>query len=341
VEKRVKVAPADLTGTFTQFVNAALTTVLGAWMGLNGILGIVLTSKPLFQVVIVGSLVVGCVVGIHNYRFTKRAIQKQLEKRKLQDIQLSIFDFLNEKRLEEINAKTKEIDQLLHEIKVGKQHPLHQSEIPPFSFYLGEFKQIEQQIQNRYEKDPHIYSLFTKEFSMLQERIGQNLPSSHKKNIPPILQPLIEAPLPKDPHKKSWIRTNWRHLLISSIPVLYGTLTSLFGASGNAKIIACQVKWTEMYAFLNNSYVQRCGIFLAIAITLYFTFSFIIKNRMQWRRDREIDKAREQIIEHQATLSKRDDQILKLKEMLILAERIFGIYKIIEKGGDRWNHING
>jgi hypothetical protein len=334
VEKKLKTAPADITGTFTKFVNSALTAALGAWVVFNKISGTVLTSKFLFQGVLFCSLAIGAAIGIQNYRFTRKEIQKQLEKRKLQDIQLSILDFLNQHRLQEIKEKTGEINHLLQQLGIGYEMKWNSEETPPLSFYLRVFEEIEQAVQVRWQnQDPLIRRLFTDEWGVLQERVGQKLMdrSAPAKNIPPILIPLIETPLPQATQKKSWLQSNWRHILISGIPVLYGTFTSLFGASGDAKTIAKQVEWSEMYFFLIQPPMRTMGFLLAIAITSYLTFSFINKNRVKFRRDREIGKAAEQIIERQATLLERDDHILKLKEVLIAAQRICGIDKVLEK----------
>lgn len=339
-EKEVEASPTELAGTFTKSFHGILTATLGAWLGLNGFMGYFLTSKTLYQTVMLISVILGIVIGIWNFRFNKREIEKRVEKRELQDIQLYILDFLNHKRAKELKEKSDEINHMLKTLQMNEANHLENINVEEFKnpkVSLKWLRQLELVIAEREShEDPEIALLFQDEICAMKEKIKKTLniedqEKKNKENIHPILEPLIHAPLPTIKKKKSWVRTNWTSLLMSSIPLLYGTFGSISSYLNNTHKLTQQVQWKEMHAFLTDPYMRQVQLVVAIVITIYFTFSFLNTNRKKFYRDQEIDKTQDLIIKKQGILTDLNDKLLKVKEVLISIQKIASISKLWKK----------
>ncbi|HEY4255047.1 MAG TPA: hypothetical protein VGM34_01705 [Chlamydiales bacterium] len=336
-EKEIKASPTELAGTLTLPFNSILTATLGAWIGLSGFMGVLLTSKLLFQMVMVLSVGIGAVVGIWNYRFTKKEIRKRIEERQLQNIQLYILDSLNRKRVQEIKEKIDELNSLLQTIQVTSDNQAEvilSSEFNNHHACLQWLQKLEHLIEERREKgDSEIYALFKDEIDSIKGQIAKSLgfQESEKQPMLPSLKKLIQAALPLFKKKRSWIQANWKSLLVSVLPTLFGMFSSIFVYLNDMPKITHEVGWEEMRYLLMDPKIKAIELTLAILTTLYFAFSFVNSNRKRFHRDQELAGAQEAIIKKQGSLSMLNDKLLKIKEALIAIQRISGVFNVLKK----------
>jgi len=337
-QKRIEPNVTERAGALTLPFNGVLSATLGAWLGLNGFLGHFITSKLLFQGVIFISMGLGVLIAVLNYRGMKRGIQRRVDERMLQDIQLDILDFLIGKRTIEIEEKTEEINQMLktlHVSDVGELPFIPSNEFNNHESCLRWLEKLEQHVGKRREaENPQVYDLFAGEITALKEKIRESLgekPASTKKALPPILETMIRTPLRAQKKRKSWLGKNWKQLLSGTIPTLYGSFSSVFVYLNGAPQITAQVGWESMHAFLTHPSVRAAEMTTAIGSTLYFAFSFVNANRKKFMRDQEIAKTQEGIVEQQGKLSVLDDKLSKVKEALLSLQRITVIFEILKK----------
>lgn len=153
----------EWAGSLTLPFNGVLTAALGAWLGLKGFLGYFLKSKILFQGLIALSMGLGVWIAVINYRHMKRSIQRRVEERTLQDIQLHILDFLIKKRQTEIGQKTDELNVLLKTMKVADEEipPIPSTEFDSEKKCLQWLERFECVVGKHRELDnPRVYDLF-------------------------------------------------------------------------------------------------------------------------------------------------------------------------------------
>jgi hypothetical protein len=327
-QRRIESNVTERAGALTGPFNGVLSAVLGAWLGLDGFLGYFLNSRALFQGVIAVSVGLGVWIAMINYRKMKRDIQRRVEERTLQDIQLHILDFLIRKRATEIKQKTAELNELLKTLRVTDEEipPIPSTEFDSEEECLSWLEKLDCVVRKHQElENPQVYDLFAWEIAASKEKIRESLakkPAFSCKALPPILEMLMRTPLRDQKKEASWLSKSWKQILLGTILTLYGGFSSMFVYLNGAPEITAQLGWESVHAFLTNPWVRMAEMAGAVGSTLYFAFSFINANRKGFVRDQEIAKTQKEVVQQQGKLSMFNDRLSKVKETLLSLQRI-------------------
>ncbi len=328
---------AELAGTLSLVLNTIMSAILGAWVALTDFFKFQLDSKLLYVIGFFVAVLIGGYIGFQNSRSRKHKADEAVEKRKLQDVELSMIREINRKRKKEIKEKNDELISALNtlgveEKKVGDWG--HEFDVQ--AACLDWLDQISTFIKRKYKGGPIEKNLLV-EVDMLKRSFDKKVEHEEAKDAATksfnqIIDKLSHLSSKPPLTFESWLRANYRELLLELIPTLFGGLSSLFVyLNGDSVIPEEGIKQAGFFDFLLLPEMKLVQLLSSLAITFYFAFTFIHLNRKAFKRDQELAKEQTFITREEDEMTLLDDQLLKVKEALNVMQKLEDLFRFAKQ----------
>jgi hypothetical protein len=332
-KRELSTTKIEIAGVSALVVNTILTATLGAWMGLSGFLQLNMHSIPRFIGILTFSISFGALIGYQNGRFRINASKATLDKRKLQDLELSILNELSSQRKEEVKAKQAELKNLLKNLNIDVDIDELEQKKDYQKVCLNWISYLIEHVQN------HRVGEFTDLFISELEDLKLDFTHKTKKEVKKvnerdqfniIVEKLSEVSIQPPVVLPSWIKTNLDRLIVELMPTVFGGFSSLFVYLGGAPQLAQQFGKPELFEFLMRPEIKTIEFLSAILVTLYFAFSFLYLNRKAFLRDQEIAKMQIYLTREENMMDVLDDLLLKVKELIRVMQPIEFVFRMFK-----------
>lgn len=337
IKSQLQYEKVEIIGPASLAINTILTGLIGGWMGVSAFIGIKLNSPLLFTLVMFASLTLGTLVGYFNYIFKKQSLKNAVDKRKLQNIEISIVNKKIQSKEAEIEEKTAELRKIFESFGVANANV----EIEGLQKNSWESKCLDWldtvernigEMRARYTNNA-AFNFLLKEIENEKEQITKKLDLYNLKErnrIYPLVQNLLNAE-PKPPKiSKSWIRYNWKKVVIGILPAFMGTCSSLFVYINGMPQVAKDFGHRDLFHLFTTPTTKMVQVSVLILLSLYFAISFVYMNYKEFMRDRELAKADADIVDRESHLQFLDDKLLKIKEALSHISKVFVVLKVLK-----------
>lgn len=315
----------EMSANSTLVFNTILTATLGTWMGLSGFMGLPLNSIFWLSALLLFSFSVGGFIGFQNVQFTKKNVQKAIENKKFQTIEILCLDTVNHRKVNELHVKTQRLQKILHSLSLEESSTEQMLEDPKIGLKWADLLIKNLQAENKSNNKEKIDEIerIKNQFEWME--VDQ---SRKSKEMEKILDSLGDASIQPSLPASSWIETNFRSLLVTLIPTLFGGFSSLFVYLGGAPNIAKEMGKHDLFNFLTKPEVKIVQLILAIITTLYFGYSFLHMSRKNFQRDQALAKGRTVVIRKENALTILDDRLLIIKALHDTMLRISDICRL-------------
>ncbi len=334
-KKAVDADKTEFLGSITAVLNTVLTATLGAWMGVSAFTGFHTNSASFFYGILSSCIALGAFVGYENYKMTKNTAKEAVEKERIKTVELNILTELNHKRSVEIREKIRELDQMLTEMNIKGIEAVERpsNELNDHEVCLNWLNQADKVVRELDEKGPFSL-LFTTELDQARFLLLAALAEDQGKNkqaATQILTKLADASYQPRVDMGWWITSNFRSIVLSLIPTLFGVFSSLFVYLEGAPKLAQQMGQYDLYFYLNRVDVKEMELKGAIAITIYFCLAALYNNWKAFKRDQELSNMDTLLTREETKLELQDDKFLKLKRIDAVIKPLYRLYTSLKK----------
>jgi len=357
--QKMRQGAAEIAGKLTLLLNTIFTATFGAWLGLTGFWGLSLGSTAVVGSVCVLAAGIGAFIGYQNYRHAKIQESAAIRNQQINSLQIEILDKIYEKRNKEERDIKKELNRLIFSLaknvnlEKNKTKDLVNCDFSSEEEVLEWVARLDRVVQEKLAacQEHKVYEIYSKKLAALQSKLEKNLkeccqereeaeaihsgPSERKKA--PLLDKLITR-LPQEPHAPvSWVRSQWRELLISFVPTVLGGFSSLFVyLSGGPRFLEV-LFGKRVFDVLSEPKFKIIEFCISLLMTGFLAFSFINVSRKSIKRHQEFERQKNIIVQKEGELTVLDAQLLKLKEargemiqisdVFIALEHVFSLLK--------------
>jgi hypothetical protein len=333
-QKKLGVYAPEFLGNMSLALNSIFTAILGTWSGMSGLLKFKL-SLPIFFSLLAFCTLIGGWIGFNHYKLIKKTTDDALEKEKSRVVEIQILKILNHQRKAEINRKIVEINEILQCLKIegielldSLNHQLNDYEI-----CLNWLNQTEKALKELHSDELSTDVFFAeieKTKTLLQEQLLEN--SKRKEGaVVEILRKLGAAPIQPHVSIQNWLKSNFRNLIVSLTPVIFGGFSSLFVYLGGAPKLAEETGLSNLASFLGNPEVKYIELAIAACITVYFSLAFLYVNHHAFKRDQELAKTEVLLDREETKLDLLDDKLLKIKQIAEFMKPLENVYSVLKK----------
>jgi hypothetical protein len=306
----------ETTGNLILVVNTIITGSFGGWMGFSGVMEMKLGSSLMFEMVLSLAVLAGIAVGYLNFRSTKQEAIQAIQTLQLTQFEIDILNEIQRIREYELEAVKGNIQATMTSLSSSV------ASLPLNEWLPATLHALDEKIFF-YQKHP-AYLFFKKEVEAIKMRLQRNVKErkssliydrNHKRTISPLIESLISVYPQETKKPQSWFKQNFKKILISLIPTLFGGFGSLFVYLSGGPQIAQAFEYDRLVSLLMSSYATPIKITISILVTLYFGFSSLYSLRKNYRRSMEIEAKQTEIVKKESSLTLLDDQLVKLRHL--------------------------
>ncbi|OJU80695.1 MAG: hypothetical protein BGO10_02645 [Chlamydia sp. 32-24] len=373
-EDRISSNRVELLGNMSLIINTILTSTFGAWMGISGCIGCSLGSfKILFSIAILAFLVSGF-IGYITLSNTKKQASVAINKQRLFNLQLKILKIINEKLNQKCESTLFYLNTAIFLLNNEKEDLLNKDKYNPFNTANEAYLWLEQlsiALESRLktlENIPnfdHYQKELTKAIYRIRKTIAKHIhflehlalavkkerKHTHLRPYLPFLKiltnPSFAVPKYRALTPTSWVKSNYRYLLMGLTPTIWGGFASMFVFVGGIPNITRELGFEEWALFLTNPTARFIEISIAFLITCYFAFSYLYSSKKIWIRQKifeqtEISIANEEtlILENNHKLSMLYKVKTHLQKMISMMNILKATDSVSAQVDQEANHLN-
>lgn len=334
-EKGMDADTPEFVGRISLALNTIFTATFGAWMGVSGFMDLSLNKPFLFFSLLGFATLMGGLIGFHNYQYTRKEAKNAIEEKQIKMITTNILKTLNQYREEELENKFSNLNEILKKLQISGIELLN---LPPHEFNdhkvcLNWLYQTDRAIKDL-EKNEQMAHLFSAEIKAVQTSLEGDIDRDNRRKkafSSSVIHKLTGYSIQPPARTPSWVRTNFRSIFISMIPVMLGGFSSFFVYIGGAPRIAQEMSQTELYTFLVQPKVKYIELVTALGMTLFFAYSSVYLNWKAFKRDQELKKIDAIVMKEEMQLELIDDKFLKVKQVEDVMKPISRLYTAFKK----------
>lgn len=340
-KQKIKSDTQEKAGNIAIILNTIITSVLGAWLGISGFIGLGLKSIIALIGIIILTTIISGYIAFVSFKHLKTKARTTINKEKLNLIELDILKYIIKLRKKEINIHIKKIMHALNELRPElkyKQKRLirdlllnHKAEEQPETLIPKLLKTI---LSKKNTQLPTSLKPKTRIIeSKLIELIKQLIKNREHKKISPQQAQTAQTPLDyiktlstpnliksqENISLKNWIKCNLRDIILGVTPTLLGSFASMFVfLAGIPEVLeAFNIKAKTLIQ--NEIYIQITGIGIALSLSIYYCYSFAYSNYKNFLRDKIIEQTQQKITkenEHDTQLANQCNILVQIKSNL-------------------------
>jgi hypothetical protein len=339
---RIKSTDTEIAANLSLVLNTIFTATFGAWMGYSGFLGLDLFSGWTFGFIVFIAACLGGFIGYQNVQATKGQARNSIHLQKFQMLQLKILEKIKQKKTQEKDQLIQNINHQFRSLSEGSFAGSKSNTLDLFAEWDAKLKEI---IHDKMSLFEHVAAknLFMNELSTIQldlKRVMSNYPqdenieviheNAKNRHLASYLQKLINVSPKRSVSPPDWLESSKQSILIGLAPTLLGGFSSLNVYLGGVPLILKNYGREDLAALLANPKVKAIELTISLLITFYFGFSFLYANRKNFKRQRELAKSAQLIIQTESTLTLLDAWTIKLKELKSSLDRLVRMYTLIK-----------
>ncbi|MDF2941032.1 MAG: hypothetical protein K0R66_1674 [Gammaproteobacteria bacterium] len=339
-KERIHSDKQEKVGNVIVILNAVITGILGAMLGLSGYLGFKLSSAPILIGTISFCALVSGWIGYVSYKITYKKARETAISKKLHLIELRLVKIINEKRQIEIGQLANKIVDVLCQLDNSLQNDEQRRQqfvqmltskedmskwdeilevIVRQQLFSRASDKIEALIQEKIEKVLVAIKKLAEKLDSQHAALGEDDSASesdysfadyvadrsvsYATYIKVLTTPGLETDkVVQKPVK--WFKSNLVAILAGMGPVLAGSFGSMFVfLNGTPEILKSFGKHNIVNIFL-APHAKLIGLIMAIALISYYGYSYIYSNYKNFSRQKEVEKTEKNIAEENAVLLK-------------------------------------